>query len=71
MNSENLRFDFSIDRGGTFTDIYCEIYSLDNLIVPIKKLVYKLLSEDKEYGDGPREGIRRILNQYLNTTFTI
>ena len=30
-----------------------------------EKLVYKLLSEDKEYGDGPREGIRRILNQYL------
>lgn len=31
-------------------------------MVPIKKFVYKLLSEDKEYGDGPREGIRRILN---------
>ena len=27
MNQEipKLQFEFSIDRGGTFTDIYCEI----------------------------------------------
>lgn len=25
MSKENLLFNFSIDRGGTFTDIYVEI----------------------------------------------
>ncbi|MDR4507593.1 MAG: hydantoinase B/oxoprolinase family protein [Candidatus Brocadiaceae bacterium] len=47
---------FSIDRGGTFTDIYAEI--------PEKNYytVVKLLSEDPQnYDDAPREGIRRIL----------
>ncbi len=23
---KEFKFDFSIDRGGTFTDIYCEIF---------------------------------------------
>jgi 5-oxoprolinase (ATP-hydrolysing) len=36
-------FDFSIDRGGTFTDIYCEI--IDHLGQNYKE-VGKLLSED-------------------------
>lgn len=51
----NIRF--SIDRGGTFTDVYAE--------VPGEKgfRVVKLLSEDKaNYSDAPREGIRRILS---------
>jgi 5-oxoprolinase (ATP-hydrolysing) len=52
------RFRFSIDRGGTFTDIYCEI--LEGGQVTSK--VLKLLSEDpSNYKDAPTEGIRRLL----------
>jgi len=50
---------FSIDRGGTFTDIYA-FY---------KKKVYikKLLSSDPlNYEDAPSEGIRRILKEIFN-----
>ena len=54
------RFRFAIDRGGTFTDIYCEV--LDNSGNVVKKPVLKLLSEDPmNYNDAPTEGIRRIL----------
>lgn len=59
MNPTDL-FRFSIDRGGTFTDIYAE--------VPGKPghRVVKLLSEDPDhYADAPREGIRRILEDVL------
>ena len=54
-------FRFSIDRGGTFTDVYAEC--------PGGKIrVMKLLSEDPaNYPDAPREAIRRIMqevNQY-------
>ncbi|MDM8523881.1 hydantoinase B/oxoprolinase family protein [Desulfococcaceae bacterium HSG8] len=50
------KFRFSIDRGGTFTDIYAEIPGK-----PGYKVI-KLLSEDPQnYADAPREGIRRIL----------
>jgi 5-oxoprolinase (ATP-hydrolysing) len=51
---------FSIDRGGTFTDIYAE--------VPDQDVVYteKLLSVDPgNYPDAPREGIRRLLKKIL------
>jgi 5-oxoprolinase (ATP-hydrolysing) len=49
---------FSIDRGGTFTDVYAE--------VPVRlgggHRVLKLLSEDTaNYRDAPTEGIRRVL----------
>ncbi|KAL0488429.1 5-oxoprolinase [Acrasis kona] len=62
----NSKFRFSIDRGGTFTDIYAE--------VPITKhnnnrpnFVMKLLSVDPQnYDDAPREGIRRIISKVLN-----
>ena len=55
----DLRFKFAIDRGGTFTDIYCEIYKSGALF---KTVVSKLLSEDpSNYNDAPTEGIRRIL----------
>lgn len=49
------KFKFSIDRGGTFTDIYAKC--------PNGKVhVMKLLSVDPiNYSDAPREGIRRIL----------
>jgi 5-oxoprolinase (ATP-hydrolysing) len=54
------KFRFSIDRGGTFTDIYCEVVNEKNEI--LKKIVSKLLSEDpSNYNDAPTEGIRRIL----------
>ncbi len=53
------QFRFSIDRGGTFTDVYAEVPG-----EPGFKVV-KLLSEDPaNYDDAPREGIRRILSEY-------
>lgn len=49
-------FRFSIDRGGTFTDVYAEVPGSKGF------RVLKLLSEDPEnYPDAPREGVRRIL----------
>ena len=55
-------FRFSIDRGGTFTDVYAEVPG-----EPGFKVV-KLLSEDPaNYDDAPREGIRRILAEYSQT----
>ena len=57
----DVKFRFSIDRGGTFTDIFCEIIDLHSRQV-IKSTVCKLLSEDpSNYKDAPTEGIRRIL----------
>lgn len=54
--SDLKKFRFSIDRGGTFTDIYAEIPGEPGF------RVIKLLSEDPQnYADAPREGIRRIL----------
>ena len=55
------RFRFSIDRGGTFTDIYCEVVSTDG---SIRSKTLKLLSEDpSNYKDAPTEGIRRCIEQ--------
>ncbi|MBN2331744.1 MAG: hydantoinase B/oxoprolinase family protein [Deltaproteobacteria bacterium] len=54
--ADPTKFRFSIDRGGTFTDIYAE--------VPGEPAgwVLKLLSENPQhYDDAPREGIRRII----------
>ncbi|PSC69547.1 5-oxoprolinase isoform B [Micractinium conductrix] len=52
-------FSFSIDRGGTFTDVYAEFLGADG--AP-RSRVLKLLSEDpSNYPDAPREGIRRVL----------
>lgn len=50
-------FRFSIDRGGTFTDVYAEC--------PGRTVrVLKLLSEDPlSYSDAPTEAIRRVLQQ--------
>jgi 5-oxoprolinase (ATP-hydrolysing) len=59
IKMENYKINFNIDRGGTFTDIYCEWYTDKR-----ECQVYKLLSQDpKNYADAPSEGIRRILNQ--------
>ena len=58
QNRQNS-FRFSIDRGGTFTDVYAEVPG-----EPGFKVV-KLLSVDPDnYDDAPREGIRRILEEY-------
>ncbi|CAG9792777.1 unnamed protein product [Diatraea saccharalis] len=50
-------FQFAIDRGGTFTDVYARC--------PNGKIrVMKLLSVDPQnYEDAPREAIRRILHE--------
>ena len=46
-------FRFSIDRGGTFTDVYAEVPGEPGF------RVVKLLSEDPaHYPDAPREGIQ-------------
>ena len=52
------KFRFSIDRGGTFTDLYAEVPGKPGF------QVIKLLSEDPQnYKDAPREGIRRVLEK--------
>ena len=57
----NIWFDFSIDRGGTFTDIFCQI--TNDQTKTSETVVVKLLSVDpNNYKDAPTEGIRRILN---------
>ena len=59
QQSVHKGFRFSIDRGGTFTDVYAETPDGGTRIV-------KLLSEDPgNYPDAPREGIRRILSESL------
>ncbi len=58
-------FRFSIDRGGTFTDVYAEVPGEPGFTV------VKLLSEDPaNYDDAPREGIRRILAEFSGITET-
>ncbi|KAK9869080.1 hypothetical protein WJX84_006445 [Apatococcus fuscideae] len=55
----NLRF--SIDRGGTFTDVFAEIPDGHG---GTHQRVLKLLSEDpSNYRDAPQEGIRRLLEE--------
>lgn len=52
------KFQFCIDRGGTFTDVHC-------ILPDGQHVVSKLLSEDPaHYPDAPTEGIRRILEEY-------
>ncbi len=56
--ADSAKFRFSIDRGGTFTDIYAEVPGKPGF------KVIKLLSEDPDnYPDAPREGIRRIMSE--------
>ncbi|KAL7550747.1 hypothetical protein ACHAWF_013965, partial [Thalassiosira exigua] len=51
------KFHFSIDRGGTFTDVHC-------VLPDGSELVSKLLSVDPaNYDDAPTEGIRRVLDE--------
>ena len=57
------KFQFAIDRGGTFTDIWTRY--------PNGQMkVLKLLSEDpSNYNDAPREGIRRIIEEVCSLVF--
>ncbi len=51
-----MKFQFAIDRGGTFTDVFARRSDTGAV------RVMKLLSEDPQnYSDAPREGIRRVL----------
>lgn len=60
------QFNFSIDRGGTFTDIYCQIF--DPTTNQTYYDIHKLLSVDpNNYPDASREGIRRLLERHLGT----
>ena len=56
-------FQFAIDRGGTFTDVFARC--------PGGRVrVMKLLSVDPaNYKDAPTEGIRRILEEETGKTF--
>lgn len=53
------KFDFAIDRGGTFTDVFARLPDG-------RERVLKLLSRDPQnYKDAPTEGIRRVLEEVL------
>ncbi|XP_058129823.1 5-oxoprolinase isoform X2 [Anopheles coustani] len=58
------KYNFAIDRGGTFTDVLC--ITPDGTVRTLK-----LLSEDPaNYPDAPTEGIRRILQQETGRALT-
>lgn len=59
-----MKFDFSIDRGGTFTDIYCEVSEFGSGVCETSSVkIMKLLSVDPaNYEDAPTEGIRRLIS---------
>lgn len=55
------KFDFAIDRGGTFTDVFARLPDG-------RERVLKLLSRDPQnYKDAPTEGIRRVLEEVVYT----
>ena len=57
MAQSKGKFDFAIDRGGTFTDVFARLPDG-------RERVLKLLSRDPQnYKDAPTEGIRRILEE--------
>ena len=61
MAQKNEKYCFAIDRGGTFTDVYC-------LCPGGRVRTKKLLSVDpSNYKDAPVEGIRRILSAVQTT----
>ncbi|XP_066522637.1 5-oxoprolinase [Hoplias malabaricus] len=63
MAETNGKFDFAIDRGGTFTDVFAHLPDG-------RERVLKLLSHDPQnYRDAPTEGIRRILEQETGLSF--
>ncbi|MBN3300414.1 OPLA oxoprolinase, partial [Amia calva] len=63
MPGSEGKFDFAIDRGGTFTDVFAQCPGG-------AERVLKLLSHDPQhYRDAPTEGIRRILEQETGRVF--
>lgn len=57
------KFDFAIDRGGTFTDVFSRLPDG-------RERVLKLLSWDPQnYKDAPTEGIRRVLEEETGKPF--
>jgi 5-oxoprolinase (ATP-hydrolysing) len=57
------KYHFCIDRGGTFTDVHC-------ILPDGSQVVRKLLSEDPaHYTDAPREGIRRLLQEFSSEDY--
>ncbi|CAB1341068.1 unnamed protein product [Coregonus sp. 'balchen'] len=57
------KFDFAIDRGGTFTDVFARLPDG-------RERVLKLLSHDPQnYKDAPTEGIRRVLEEETGQAF--
>uniref|UniRef100_A0A6Q2XRM8 5-oxoprolinase, ATP-hydrolysing n=1 Tax=Esox lucius TaxID=8010 RepID=A0A6Q2XRM8_ESOLU len=57
------KFDFAIDRGGTFTDVFARLPDG-------REKVLKLLSHDPQnYQDAPTEGIRRVLEEETGLAF--
>ncbi|XDV44813.1 hypothetical protein PO909_013051 [Leuciscus waleckii] len=57
------KFDFAIDRGGTFTDVFARLPNG-------RERVLKLLSHDPQnYKDAPTEGIRRVLQEETGQSF--
>ena len=56
-----MKFEFSVDRGGTFTDIFCVIYDDHGKMTGVDRT--KLLSEDSHYEDSISEGIRRVISR--------
>ncbi|XP_022541160.2 5-oxoprolinase [Astyanax mexicanus] len=63
MAETQKKFDFAIDRGGTFTDVFAHLPDG-------RERVLKLLSHDPQnYKDAPTEGIRRVLEQETGRSF--
>ncbi|KAF3703507.1 5-oxoprolinase [Channa argus] len=57
------KFNFAIDRGGTFTDVFAQLPDG-------RERVLKLLSQDPQnYRDAPTEGIRRVLEEETGQVF--
>lgn len=66
-NAPPLSIRFAIDRGGTYTDIYAEVFRNTFERRHRDVIVTKLLSVDPGggYSDAPTEGIRRVLQRVL------
>ena len=64
FSADTGKFRFSIDRGGTFTDVYCQLPADPTNPTAPRHTLLKLLSVDPAYPDAPREAIRRILQHH-------
>ncbi len=63
--TESNSFRFSIDRGGTFTDIYAEVPGEPGF------KILKLLSENPhQYSDAPLEGMRQIIQEVTGNSIS-